>query len=64
MKKNYEEPKAEALEFNYTDTVVASVVPKTNRKVKDGCNVSEDGGGIPKMNDNQCNVIPTKKNKC
>ena len=27
MKKNYESPKAEKLEFNYTDAVVASDVP-------------------------------------
>ena len=42
MKKTYETPVAEKLDFDYTDTVVASGLV-TNQGAADGCSVMHNG---------------------
>lgn len=56
MKKQYEQPKAEKLEFDYEEEVVASV----NAFSKGSCDVNEDGysfNGKGKGNGNQCKKV-------
>ena len=52
MKKNYESPKVEKLEFNYVDVVTAStstgpVTPEAGRQVKEKYYTSPQAGSPP-----------------
>lgn len=62
MKKPYETPKAEGLEFDYTESVVASNAPAvTNKNPNQGCNTGADGQTF--QNANKCGSGTTTKNK-
>ena len=62
MKKPYETPKAEGLEFDYTESVVASNAPAvTNKNPNQGCNIG--AGGQTFQNANKCGSGTTTKNK-
>ena len=43
MKREYETPAAEKLEFNYTDVVVASGAPVVSQGSLDGCSIMPNG---------------------
>ena len=63
MKKPYETPKAEGLEFDYTESVVASNAPAvTNKNPNQGCNTG--AGGQTFQNANKCSAGKTKNKKC
>ena len=56
MKKTYETPRAEKLEFDYTEITTASAPGEPNEKKK--CD-------IPAVKNNKCGLIPrVKNNKC
>ncbi len=63
MKKEYEAPVAEKLEFDYSEIVCASG-QVTNKNPKQGCDVNESGQTM--QNANKCNGSGTtaKKKKC
>ena len=61
MKKPYETPKAEGLEFDYTESVVASG-SVTNKNPNKGCTVGT--GGQTFQNANKCSSGKSKIKRC